>query len=557
MATSALRLLLTSLPHKADTIASAIENGEMDVRGTLSSDLTLFLDFVYEAGNWHNATAETRVLDHQAQARLAETLCKHGANPWWIEEGRPSAFELAVLMDNWDLAALLGNHPGAPSGLAKTQPQSRANSHYFQRAPAAMVNVLLDLGFDPHVRTADGSTMLHHARDPKALAALLEAGVDPLLCNDKGRDAKAHWDQLRLSNEDRMAADEVFRKYLPTDCDELISTFGAQWLAVGPTISRQRLKDAGVDPETAHKDGVGLAERVMAEALRSGMRKPASAYGYQASSDPVSHRKWHKLVLSAMRLCNVNEQNKSPLAQQALDTLDLYFKVDKFLMKGQASSSKTPKKDIQAPKDPIEQLKQLAGCTRYIAPKHVICNGMSAIERLAHAGAIDNGSTVAGWLLKMHASTMTWAEWATRGDAGQTLFMQLACMATAEFDTSLNKPTSLWTPTSSIGYATMQPLRYIPDTLASEPHALGVMAIMAARTRHASIKTWLDQNMNLAGALCIQAGDPWIAHGSKLLTQSKDPNEQALGQRLGALSQAVQLDQNSAQVPTSRGRPRL
>lgn len=552
MNASALRLLLTQLPETAETIQASIESGEIDARRGLENDPALFLDFVKACSDWRNATPERRKQDLKAQASLAKVLCEFGAKPWHCVEGQVSAFEQAVQIGNGALVAWLGKHPDAPATLLTQAPRAHHNttSHYLN-ANTSVTSALLDLGFDPHVRTSNGQTTLHMARNARTLELLLAAGVDPLACDDKGRDAKAHWDLKAITNEDRKAVDEAFARYLPVDPDALIAEFGPQWSAVGSTISKQRLKAAGIDPETAHAGGIGLAERVIAEALQLGLHKTRSTVSYRANGDPGAHRKWHKLILAAMRLCKVGEQNTSNLSRQAIDTLDLYLAVDKFFLTKPAKLADKPQHD------PLDDLRALAASPRHAGAKAAITNGMRAIDRLAQAGLIDNGAAMAGWLLKMHSRQMTWAEWMSRDSDGQTLFMRLAMMATSEFNETLQGPETLWPPTSPVGYGTMQSLQHIPSALANEPHSLGVMAIMAARTRHASIKTWLDEHLDRVPDCQIDVDDPWLRRGVELLLASKDPAEQVLGQRLATAAQAVELHQQTPKVDVARSSVRL
>ena len=59
----------------------------------------------------------------------------------------------------------------------------------------SMLEALLDYGLDPNARDTKGQTALFHARTPRAIKALLQAGADPTLVDKNKRSALQAWKQ--------------------------------------------------------------------------------------------------------------------------------------------------------------------------------------------------------------------------------------------------------------------------------------------------------------------------------------------------------------------------
>lgn len=136
---------------------------------------------------------------------MAHLVC-NGPDPFaWRTEDSRDVLDFVVQWNNPQLLDQLLRMPScpAPSELEKRFFEARRMLPWMHGLAAqdkyAMLEVLIQHGFNPSQRAPSGDLPLHHAQGPRTLAALLNAGVDPLAQDKAGEYAPARWSKVALS----------------------------------------------------------------------------------------------------------------------------------------------------------------------------------------------------------------------------------------------------------------------------------------------------------------------------------------------------------------------
>ena len=545
MSSSALRYFLVHHPESASVLWEAIHSGEIDVAKAASQDPALLRDFLVAVAGMRSVSYGMEET-HLAMAKLLEgqgldLWCPVGA------EDTKKPFQCALQTQNPHLIRWVGKHPGAPHDLI-AQLESQGQSPLFN-ANVRVAKALLDVGFDSQVKDARGNNLLHTANSGELVTLWLAQGVDPRHKNLAGQDVKAAWDAHPNTPQTlRKEKDSALAQHVAPDPQQLVREFGKKAFEVGIPRSRERLAAAGLDPATATYQGFSMPEMVAIEALRRGFK--VREYN---PNEPIDHYRCRKLLLSALRSCGVPEANSVEHTrwQQILG----FFMLMERSMQPKTRDVKTVKKrDAKGKK--IEELS--VDHTREEIAKIVggspgttaaAFNHTQLLGKLVKLGLVDNGSMLAGHLLKAIAGDLG-ASLAQGNTTARAAFLHLAKMAACgAWEPAWNRPGSLQN----------NPLQNIPIPFALEKSLPadqeGIAALLSMLPKDPG-RAFRELQDRLRGQALpsLSADDPWLAAGLKRVGSFVDPEIAQMVGEIRALATHAVLEETTAPSAARPGR---
>ena len=519
-------------------IIEAIESGELDPSRGIAENPQLILQAV---DSWERHDAHS--VDFQnAQLKMIQILESHGADPWQKWPGS-DLFTLAYRAHNAPLMRWAAEHPRAPVDLVAQFIANRPLSPLFG-INEAMIKVLVDRGAPVDGRDEKGNTPLHTAHTPEKIHALLEAGVDGYAVNQEGMDARDAWDKTKLPTAQRRDMESALAAHCPMRAEKIIRTFGAQ-IFQGAGRTRDRLKEAGVDPEKAQWKGFGLVELLVCEALNN----VRDEKGDKKSLGREDER-WLKAFETTFKW--VGGTQLTPEAAKSVQAAaELFFSTKKSFgvvapaIKKAARPGGDPADEIQSPAKTL---------TRHPVARR-IDHCIDFIERAVEAGLLIDGSYVASNLSAQRITTLSRAEWLAEDASGRERLLHLLLLATR----GLWDPA--WSKASTEAYSPLARLAIDVDLvpgLMTKPHGVGVLILAQTRTKTDVLDgfaTRLVSEISEQGPerYALSLSDPWLAASLTELEKARQPALRKLGKTLALEAQRQDLDRHT---PAGQGQSR-
>lgn len=560
---SLIRFLLTRAETTPQEILQAMEAGALNIDDAVRADPSLVVGFLENLAQQRSMARGSLAppAHRQAQCKLLEHMIGLGVSPWAKGLDDLNVLSRAIATDNPQMVRMLAAHPDFPAGIFDKI--LHANPGCVSKTPfPEMLQALFDAGLDPQTRLQNGNTLLHETSNPAVAQFLLDNGLDPASVNKSGQDVRKWWDSRPYRTvAERQSLDDVIAANASIDKAAFIATLGEQWLDLGATVCKARIKSRlGIDPAKIVHGGLTLPEMVIASIIDQKL-KP---YG-----SPVEHRKMRRAVLSALAFCGITEPAHVAPGSSLHTALALFRFADKRLGEKLAPANFVRpgfninrKKPDPAAKDKtaanINALLHLQNCTSPLAAPHALDAGLVVawIERAFNAGVLQKPGKPALWHLKFnthdvqaragaeHASILArMLGWLTGADFYQGPRPQdpPALQALKEIDHWLD-------PSAA-------------PTLLAQPRALGAVLQLFARagpftpTRSAvaralaALHQAVDGRMQIPGA--IDPHDPWVTQAAEKLKASDDQNNADLGRRVDACVQSQLLDERTTSTPAT------
>lgn len=530
---------LCSRGASVQPIIEAIESGELDPARGIAENPQLILQVV---DSWERHYAHS-VAFQNAQLKMVQILETHGADPWQDWDGS-NLFTLAYRAHNAPLMQWAADHPRAPVDLVAQFIANRPLSPLFG-INEAMIKVLVDRGAPVDGRDEKGNTPLHTAHTPEKIHALLEAGVDGYAVNQEGMDARDAWDKTKLPTAQRRDMESALAAHCPMRAEKIIRTFGAQ-IFQGGGRTRDRLKEAGVDPEKAQWKGFGLVELLVCEALNN-VRDEKGDKKSQGRED----ERWLKAFETTFKW--VGGTQLAPEAAKSVQAAaELFFSTKKSFgvvapaIKKAARPGGAPEDEIQSPAKTL---------TRHPIARR-IDHCIDFIERAVETGLLTDGSYVAANLVSQRIGALSPLEWLVEDANGQARLLNLLAMATrGTWDQAWSKaPADAHSPLARLPID----LDLVPALMA-KPHGIGILLLAQTRTKTDILDKFaarlLDELSDQGPERFILShNDPWLVSSFSELERPLLPAAlRKLGKPLALEAQRQDLNR---QTPTSQGQPK-
>lgn len=386
MTISLLRYMLTHQPTSLKVALDAILSGELQVDVSNPKDENLLTDALF-------AQKENQGMGHEGNRialELFQKLDEMGFSPWLKSAGK-DGFDGALVSQNPLLILWLSQHPDAPQNLHErtVSPSFGATTYspLSSYTTPKVLDALLQVGFDPHIKDADGDNLLHKAKSAEEVALLLDAGVDPSEKNKYQQDVRAKWDKGDIPKSDLKKMEAELNKYAPIDKERLVRSFGQQIVEVGVARTKERFKEAKVAPYEAKYAGFGLPELAAAEALSTALK-----IGTKSEGNYISHKKWRRILLAVLKMnSDLDENGEVSVSRQEhlRPTFEIVRNLDIALLMPRVKGAMLSNTDSDDTRMLLNKALGMNSSSWDAAASY------SVFEKMVNAGLIENPSRIA------------------------------------------------------------------------------------------------------------------------------------------------------------------